>query len=45
MAKEDIAKRRDALIAERLQKMPELDAAIRKSLEPRSHLVEIVQAK
>ncbi len=45
VAKEDIAKRRDALIAERLQKMPELDAAIRKALEPRSHLVEIVRAK
>ncbi len=44
-AKEDIAKRRDALIAERLQKMPELDAAIRKSLEPRLHVVEIVATK
>jgi lysophospholipase L1-like esterase len=45
VAKEDVARRRDALIAERLQKMPELDAAIRKALEPRTHLVEIVPAK
>jgi lysophospholipase L1-like esterase len=45
VAKSDIAKRRDALIEERMQKMPEFDAAIRKALEPRSHLVEIVPAK
>jgi lysophospholipase L1-like esterase len=45
VAKADIAKRRDALIAERMEKMPALDAAIRKALEPRSHLVEIVPAK
>ncbi len=45
VAKEDVAKRRDALIAERLTKMPELDAAIRKALEPRAHLVEIMPAK
>ena len=45
VAKEDVAKRREALIAERLKMMPDLDAAIRKSLEPRSHVVEIVQAK
>ena len=45
MAKEDVAKRREALIEERMQKMPELDAAIRKALEPRPHLVEIVPAK
>jgi lysophospholipase L1-like esterase len=45
VAKEDVAKRREALIAERMQKMPELDAAIRKALEPRTHLVEIVPAK
>ncbi len=43
--KEGIAKRREALIAERMLQMPELDAAIRKALEPRSHLVEIVRAK
>lgn len=30
---------------ERMKKMPELDAAIRKALEPRAHLVEIVPAK
>ena len=45
VAKEDVAKRRSALIEERMQKMPELDAAIRKALEPRSRLVEIVPAK
>jgi lysophospholipase L1-like esterase len=45
VAKEDIAKRREALIAERMQKMPELDAAIRRALEPRPHLVEIGPAK
>jgi lysophospholipase L1-like esterase len=43
--KEEIAKRREALIEQRMQKMPEFDAAIRKALEPRSHLVEIVPAK
>ncbi|MBI3822405.1 MAG: hypothetical protein HY289_06965 [Planctomycetes bacterium] len=45
VAKEDMAKRRDALIAERMTKMPDFDAAIRKALEPRSHLVEIVPVK
>ena len=45
VAKEDRVKRRDALIAERMQKMPELDAAIRKALEPRAHRVEIAPAK
>ena len=45
VAKEDVAKRRDALIEERMKKMPELDDAIRKALEPRAHLVEIVAAK
>ncbi len=45
VAKEDYAKRRDALIAERMEKMPAFDAAIRKALEPRSHLVEIVAVK
>ena len=43
--KEEITKRREALIEQRMQKMPEFDAAIRKALEPRSHLVEIVPAK
>jgi lysophospholipase L1-like esterase len=43
--KEDYNKHREALIEERMKKMPELDAAIRKALEPRSHLVEIVPAK
>ncbi len=45
VAKEDYQKRREALIAERMQKMPEFDAAIRKSLEPRAHLVEIVPVR
>jgi lysophospholipase L1-like esterase len=45
VAKEDVAKRREALIEERMKKMPELDAAIHKALAPRSHLVEIVPAK
>ena len=40
-----MAKVREALIAERMQKLPEYDAAIRKALEPRAHLVEIVPAK
>jgi lysophospholipase L1-like esterase len=43
--KEGIEKRRQELIAERMQKMPELDAAIRKALEPRTHQVAIVVAK
>lgn len=45
VAKTDLAKRREALIEERMQKMPEYDAAIRKALEPRAHLVEIAPAK
>lgn len=45
VAKEDYQKRREALIAERMQKMPAYDAAIRKALEPRQHRVEIVPAK
>jgi lysophospholipase L1-like esterase len=45
VAKEDFQKHRETLIAERMQKMPEYDAAIRKALEPRSHLVEIAPAK
>lgn len=43
--KGDLEKRRQALIEERLKKMPELDAAIRSALEIRPHLVEIVPAK
>lgn len=42
--KDGIEKHRQALIAERLQKMPEYDAAIRKALAPRTHQVEIVAA-
>ena len=45
VAPADYAKHRDALIAERLKKMPEFDAAVRKALEPRPHLVEIVPSK
>jgi len=45
VAKEDMAKRRDALIEERMKRMPELDAAIRKALEPRAHLVEVMPAQ
>jgi lysophospholipase L1-like esterase len=45
VAKEDYQKKREALIAERMQKMPEYDAAIRKALEPRTHLVEIMPVK
>jgi lysophospholipase L1-like esterase len=45
VAKADIDKRRRALIEERMKRMPELDAVIRKALKPRSHLVEVVPAK
>jgi len=43
--KDGIEKRRQELIEERMKKMPELDAAIRMALEPRTHSVEIVRAK
>ena len=36
---------RQALIAERMQKMPELDAAIRTALEIKPYLVEVVPVK
>lgn len=42
VAPADVQKRKDALIQERMTKMPEYDAAIRKSLEMKPHLVEIV---
>jgi lysophospholipase L1-like esterase len=45
LPKEEWNKHRDALIAERMKKMPELDAAIRKALTPHSHQVEIVLAQ
>jgi lysophospholipase L1-like esterase len=45
VAKEDVEKRKQALIAERMQRMPELDTAIRKALAPRAHVVEITTAK
>lgn len=40
----DYEAHRQKLIAERMQKLPEMDAAIRKALEPRAHVVEITQA-
>ena len=45
VAKEDIEKRRQSLIEERMKKMPELDAAIHKALAPRAHQVEVLQVK
>lgn len=45
VAKGDIEKHRQKLIMERMQKMPEFDAAIRKALTPREHRVEIVPVK
>ena len=45
VAKEAVDKRREALIAERLQKLPEYDAAIRQALQPRAHTVEVAPAK
>jgi lysophospholipase L1-like esterase len=41
----ELEKRRQALIEERLKKMPELDAAIRTALELKPYLVEIVPVK
>jgi lysophospholipase L1-like esterase len=40
----DIEAKRQSAIAERMGKLPELDAAIRQALAPRSHRVEIVPA-
>jgi lysophospholipase L1-like esterase len=39
----EIEARRKAVIAERMEKMPELDAAVRKALVMRPHVVEIVR--
>ncbi|HVX14043.1 MAG TPA: SGNH/GDSL hydrolase family protein [Pirellulales bacterium] len=36
---------KQSAITERMAKMPELDAAVRQALEPRSHQVEVVPAK
>ena len=44
VAPADFAKHRQDLIAERLQKMPELDEAVRKALTMRAYQVEIVAA-
>jgi lysophospholipase L1-like esterase len=40
----DIEAKRQSAMAERMAKLPELDAAIRQALTPRSHRVEIVAA-
>jgi lysophospholipase L1-like esterase len=45
VAKEQVEKRVKELIAERMQKMPGFDAAIRKALEARPYQVEIVAVK
>jgi hypothetical protein len=45
VAKEDYQKRRQELIEERVKKMPEYDAAIRKALTPRAHRVIIGPAQ
>jgi lysophospholipase L1-like esterase len=45
VAKEDMEKRRQTLVQERLAKTQELDGAIRKALEISPHLVEIVPAE
>jgi len=41
----DIEAKRQSAIAERMAKLPELDAAIRQALAARPHRVEIVPAK
>jgi hypothetical protein len=43
--KDGVQKRRQELIDTRMEKMPGLDAAIRKALEPRAHQVEIARTK
>ena len=45
MNREEIESRREAALQERLAKMPELDAAIRKALEMKPHTVEIIPAE
>jgi hypothetical protein len=45
ITKEEIESKRQTALAERMSKMPELDAAIRKALELKPHTVEIVPAK
>ena len=41
----EIQAKRESALAERMAKMPELDAAVRKALEIKPHQVEIVAAK
>jgi lysophospholipase L1-like esterase len=41
----EIQAKRESAMAERMAKMPELDAAVRKALEMKSHQLEIVAAK
>ena len=45
MSREEIESRRAAALQERLAKMPELDAAVRKALEMKPHTVEIIPAE
>jgi lysophospholipase L1-like esterase len=45
MTKDEIEAKRKAAIDERLAKMPELDAAVKKALEIKPHTVEITPAK
>ena len=42
---QEIESKRQAAIEKRLEKMPELNDAIRKALEIKGHLVEVVPAK
>ena len=41
----EIQAKRESALAERMAKMPELDAAVRKALEMQPHQVEIVAAR
>jgi hypothetical protein len=45
LTKEEIEAKRKAAFQERLAKMPALDAAVKKSLEMKPHVVEIVPEK
>ena len=42
---QEIEEKRKAAFEERMAKMPELDAAVRKALEMKPHTVEVVPAK
>jgi hypothetical protein len=45
LTRKEIEEKRDAAFKERLAKMPELDAEVRKALEMKAHKVEIVPVK